>query len=97
MLLLVAAAVGKFIGADGGSVFALGRRDAAVLGMSMIPRAGIAVVVMQHGVALGAWAVPGEVFSAMVIASFPTCLLAPIGLSVELRRSAIGQDAEGRP
>jgi hypothetical protein len=35
-----------------------------------------------------AWAVPGRVFSGMVVVSLLTCLLAPILIRVLLRREA---------
>jgi Kef-type K+ transport system membrane component KefB len=90
LLLFVVAAAGKFVGAGGSSLVALPPRGATLLGLSMIPRAEIAMVIMQQGVLLGPWAVPGEVFSAMVLASFLTCLLAPIAIRAQLRRRPEG-------
>jgi Kef-type K+ transport system membrane component KefB len=85
-VLFVVAAAGKLIGAGGGSLLALRPRNAALLGMSMMPRAEIAMVVMQHGVLLGAWAVSEQLFSAMVLVSLATCLLAPLLIRPHLRR-----------
>jgi Kef-type K+ transport system membrane component KefB len=87
LLLFVVAVGGKILGAGGGSLVALRPRGAALLGLSMVPRAEIAMIIMQHGVLLGAWAVPDRLFSAMVCVSFLTCLLAPIAIRVLLRRS----------
>jgi len=67
-LLFVVAFAGKFLGAGGGSLVALPPRAAALLGVSMVPRAEIAMVVLQHGVVLGTWAMPADLFSAMVVA-----------------------------
>jgi hypothetical protein len=52
----------------------------------MIPRAEIAMVVMQRGHQLGEWAVPENVFSAMVMVSLSTCIFAPIILKFLLNR-----------
>jgi Kef-type K+ transport system membrane component KefB len=86
LLLFLAAAAGKLLGAGGGSLIALRPRGAALIGVSMIPRAEIAMIVMQHGVLLGAWAVSETIFSAMVVVSLLSCMLAPIGMRAALRR-----------
>ena len=57
-----------------------------VLGISMMPRAEIALVVMQTGLGFGEWAVSSQVFSAMVMVSAGTCLIVPLILRVLLRR-----------
>jgi len=88
LLLFVVAAVGKLVGAGGGSLVALRPAGAALLGVSMIPRAEIAMVVLQQGVLLGAWAVSKQLFSAMVVVSLLSCLLAPIAIRAGLRRAA---------
>jgi Kef-type K+ transport system membrane component KefB len=85
LLLFLVAAAGKLLGAGGGSLLLLRPRGAALLGLSMIPRAEIAMVIMQHGMLLGAWAVSETLFSAMVVVSLLTCLIAPIGISAHLR------------
>lgn len=89
-VLLVVAVAGKLVGAGGGSLVSLRPPGAALLGMSMVPRAEIAMIVMQHGVLLGAWAVPQHVFSAMVCVSLATCTLAPIAMHVLLRQADTG-------
>jgi Kef-type K+ transport system membrane component KefB len=88
LALFVVAVAGKVVGAGGGSLVALKPRSAALLGVSMVPRAEIAMIVMQHGVLLGAWAVPGRIFSAMVLVSLLSCLLAPMAIRALLRRGA---------
>lgn len=91
LLLFAAAAGGKLLGAGLGSLVALPPRGAALLGISMVPRAEIAMVIMQHGALLGAWAVSAELFSAMVMVSLLTCLVAPViirGLLRETDRTA---------
>lgn len=77
-VLVVAAAGGKLL-ADGLPVLALyGWQTAVLIGLSMIPRAEISMVIMQNSMKLGQWAVPPDVYSAMVIVSFLTCALAPV-------------------
>jgi hypothetical protein len=53
----------------------------------MVPRAEIAMIIMQHGALLGAWAVPEHLFSAMVVVSLLTCLLSPLVTRALLRRA----------
>jgi Kef-type K+ transport system membrane component KefB len=86
LLLFLAAVGGKLLGAGGGSLIALRPRGAALLGLSMVPRAEIAMVIMQYGMLLGAWAVSEELFSAMVVVSLLTCVVAPLAIRAQLRR-----------
>ncbi|RMF44547.1 MAG: cation:proton antiporter [Planctomycetota bacterium] len=85
-ILLVAAAAGKFFGVAIPAWTRLGAASAVLLGVSMIPRAEIAMVIMQRGTELGEWAVPPEVFSAMVIVSAGTCLVTPFVLSMLFKK-----------
>jgi len=57
-----------------------------LLGISMIPRAEIAMVIMHRGLLLGEWAVPNDVFSAMVLVSVATLVISPIIISLLLKR-----------
>jgi hypothetical protein len=43
----------------------------------MIPRAEIAMIIMQKGLGLGDWAVPPGLFGGMVLVSLVTCLAVP--------------------
>jgi len=86
LLLFFVATAGKLLGAGGGSLIALRPRDASLLGLSMVPRAEIAMVIVQYGMLLGSWAVSERLFSAMVVVSLLTCLVAPIGIRAQLRR-----------
>jgi len=95
LLLFLAAVGGKVLGVYGASVSELRPRGAALLASSMIPRAEIALVVMQHGAMLGAWAVPEPLFSAMAVVSLLTCLVAPIAIRLQL--ASPRRDAETRP
>jgi Kef-type K+ transport system membrane component KefB len=95
LLLFGVAAAGKLMGAGGGSLAELPPRDAALVGLGMIPRAEIALVIMQHGMLLGAGAVSGELFSAMVLVSILTCLFSSIATRVVLRREAASVPTRG--
>lgn len=86
-VLVIAAVAGKFVGAGLPTWLVAGRRTALLIGVSMIPRAEIAMVVMQQARYLGDWAVPPELFGGMIVVSLLTCLAVPLVLQVLLRRS----------
>lgn len=86
LLVFLVAVAGKLLGAGAGSLLALRPRSATLVGVSMVPRAEIAMIIMQHGVGLGAWAVPEKLFSGFVVVSLLTCLLAPLVLRELLDR-----------
>lgn len=77
-LLTVFAILFKLVGDGIPSYFKVGAAGAALIGVSMIPRAEIAMIVMQHGLSLGDWAVPPEVYAAMVVVTALTCIISPI-------------------
>ena len=84
-LLLIVAVFGKLVG-DGAMTWAtMGWRAATLVGISMIPRAEIALIIMQRGLHLGKWAVPSYVFSAMVLVSTVTVVGAPLVIRPLLR------------
>jgi Kef-type K+ transport system membrane component KefB len=57
---------------------------AALLGFSMIPRAEIAMIIVHRGMQLGDWALPTDVFGAMVLVSLATCIVSPLVVNVLL-------------
>jgi Kef-type K+ transport system membrane component KefB len=77
LLLLTAAVIGKVIGAGAPVVTGGGMIGAAVTGISMVPRAEIAMIVMEKGFDLGSDIVPQKLFAAMVIVVAGTTLLTP--------------------
>jgi Kef-type K+ transport system membrane component KefB len=82
--LLVVALVTK-IAADGLPVWWLrGGTCGLLIGVSMIPRAEIAMVIMERGMSAGA--VPAEVYSAMVLVSIVSCTVAPVAVRFLLDR-----------
>ena len=77
-ILLIVAVLGKLIGAGVPAAIATGWTGATVIGISMVPRAEIMMVVMQHGLQLGTWAVPSQVFAGMVVVSAATSIATPL-------------------
>lgn len=84
--LLLAAVVGKFLGVMIPALGPMGGRRAFLVSLSMLPRAEIALVVMERGLRLGTWAVDQTAYGAMIMVSLLTCLFIPILVCVLLRR-----------
>lgn len=87
-ILLVAAVAGKIVGTALPLIAASGGAGALLIGVSMVPRAEIAMVVMERGRALGDWAVPPELYAGMVVVALGTCLVTPPIVKNLLRREA---------
>lgn len=85
-VLFVFAVLGKFVGVAGTAWLSMRGRDAAVLGVSMIPRAEIALVVVYQCSLLEHSIVSREVFSAMVLVSVVTSVASPMLLRRMLGR-----------
>lgn len=86
-LVLATAAVFSKILANGLPLMFMGGWSSALLiGVSMVPRAEIAMVILQRGMKLGDWAVPPQVFGAMVIVSAITCLVSPVAVRSLLKK-----------
>lgn len=86
LVLLACAVAAKLLFTGLPALAFMGPGAALLLGVSMVPRAEIALVVMERGLALGPWAVPQELFGAMVLVCAATCLVTPILLKLMLRR-----------
>ncbi len=84
-VLLVAAIAGKIIGTGLPALASLGRRKSLLLGISMVPRAEIAMIIMLQGVRLGEDYVPAGLFGAMSLVAVSTALLVPLALQGLLR------------
>ena len=85
-ILLGVAVLGKVIGTCAPALITVGWASSLLLGISMIPRAEIAMVIMERGHALGGWAVPSQVFSAMAVVVAGTCIISPFILRSLLQR-----------
>jgi Kef-type K+ transport system membrane component KefB len=84
--LLLAAILGKVIGAYVPARPMLGSTGAAILGLSLVPRAEIALVIVQRGLELGPWAVPPSIFGTIVLISGITVVGTPLLLRPLLRQ-----------
>jgi Kef-type K+ transport system membrane component KefB len=73
---LFAAVIGKMIGAGLPSRLFMSNHGALLIGLSMTPRAEIAMVIIDQARRLGA--VSEVIYAAMVVASAGTCILAPL-------------------
>ncbi len=80
-ILLIAAVIGKLVGAGIPAFFATDCTGATLIGFSMIPRAEISMIIMQRGLILGDWAVPSNIFAAMVFVCAVTSVIVPIFLN----------------
>ena len=59
---------------------------ALLLGVSMVPRAEIALIIMQRGLSFGDSVIPVRVFNAMVMLTATTCLITPFFIRLLLKR-----------
>jgi Kef-type K+ transport system membrane component KefB len=76
-ILLLAAVIGKVAGTALPLVLSSKGMSGLLMGASMVPRAEIAMIVIERGRALGDWAVTPELYAAMVIVTLGTCLASP--------------------
>lgn len=89
LILLIPAMLGKFIGVAAPALRIMKKYDAALLGISMIPRAEIAMVIMYQCHLLGDEVVPDEIFAAMVIVAVITSIFAPLVLRFAFSKQAV--------
>jgi Kef-type K+ transport system membrane component KefB len=80
LLLFVPALLGKVFGAGAPVARGSGWREGLVMGLSMLPRAEIALLVARTGNRLGPWAVSDTVYGAVVCAAGLAAILSPIAL-----------------
>jgi Kef-type K+ transport system membrane component KefB len=70
----------------GSALLVIGRNDAALLGVSMIPRAEIAMVIVYQCRQLGERVVPDEVLAGMVLVTAASTIVCPLVLRPLLKR-----------
>lgn len=85
-VLAVAAVAGKLAGAYLPALLTTSAAGALAIGVSMVPRAEIAMVIMDQAHGLGAWAVNDALYGAMTVVTLVTCTVTPPLLAVLLRR-----------
>jgi Kef-type K+ transport system membrane component KefB len=86
LILFAAAALSKLVFTAGPALLSMGRRDSFNLGISMIPRAEIALVVIYECRAVAGDIVSPEVFAGMVVVSLATSIVSPVVLRMTLPR-----------
>lgn len=82
LALLAAAVVGKVVGGGGVALFQGSRHDAWLLGISLVPRAEIAMVVAHKGHKVVPEAMSDELFAAIAFVCVTTCVVVPLALRV---------------
>ena len=80
LVLFIAAAGVKLVSTALPALLSMNRSHALMLGLSMVPRAEIALVVMYTCSAIDPALVPDDVFASMVLVSLATCIVAPVML-----------------
>jgi Kef-type K+ transport system membrane component KefB len=86
LLLLAVAVTVKVLGVGLPTMAIAGWGTGIVLGVSMIPRAEIALIVMQRGQTMAGGIVSPELFAGMVTVTIGTCIAAPLAIGPLLRR-----------
>lgn len=87
VVLLTVAVLGKVIGTGLPAILTIDKASALLLSISMIPRAEIAMVIMERGRQLGDWAVSPQIFTSMIIVSAITCTVSPLFLRPLLQKT----------
>lgn len=96
LILVVPAVFGKLIGVGLPVARAFGFRAGIVLGVSMLPRAEIALLVARTGNRLGSWAVSDVLYGAIVFAAAFASIASPFALQPMLERwddASLGDDS----
>lgn len=88
LLIFIVAVAGKLIGVALPASLSVGKADAIVLGISMVPRAEIALLVIYQCSELGEGLMPPELYAGAVTAALLTCILAPPVLRLLLLRQS---------
>jgi|TARA_R110000782_G_scaffold19281_1_gene52659 Kef-type K+ transport system membrane component KefB len=84
--LLAVAVGGKIAGAGLPALMTTSGAGALLIGVSMVPRAEMAMVIGQQARDLGDWAMPAEVFSGIALVALATSIATPIVVHILLRR-----------
>ena len=86
LALTAVAILGKIVGTGAVAWLFTGTYATLLIGASMAPRAEITMVIIQRGKQLGSWAMPEDLYAAMVFVSAATCLGTVLFLHWALRR-----------
>lgn len=86
LALTAVAVLGKVVGTAAFAWLFTGVQGTFLIGASMVPRAEITMVVIERGRQLGPWAMPDDLYAAMVFVTAATCLGTALFLHWALRR-----------
>ena len=86
LLLLIAAVLGKLVGTALPALWVAPRGSALPIGLSMVPRAEIAMVVVDQAGRYGHAVVPPELYGAMTLVTLVTCAATPAIVARRLAR-----------
>lgn len=81
LVLTGVAFLGKFVGVAAPARIVQDGRTSMLLGLSMIPRAEVAMIIAQRALTLEDGAIPSRIFSAIVLTCLATCFIPPLLLS----------------
>jgi Kef-type K+ transport system membrane component KefB len=90
VVLLAAAVVGKFLFSWLPALPVSPPREAMLIGTSMIPRAEVSMIIMQHGLRNEAIGIGQEIFGGMLLVVLATCLFVPLILRRLMQGSGPG-------
>jgi len=85
-ILILASVAGMFLGSTIPALIYENWKLSTLLGLSMIPRAEVAMIIMERSKALKNDVMPDHIFTAMVITCLTTCIIAPIILTRAIPR-----------
>jgi Kef-type K+ transport system membrane component KefB len=85
-VLLVAGVAGKLLGTGLAVARTSGWTAGLLIGVSMVPRAEIALIIMRQGQRLGEAVMPGSLYAGMVFMSLASSVLASLAIPALLRR-----------
>ncbi len=91
VILISVAIAGKIIGCSiGTGVTGFNRRESIVVGLAMVPRAGVELVLIRIGMDAGVFG--ADIVSSLLLMVIVTTVMTPPVLSYALRRSGVAQD-----
>lgn len=85
VILVLIAIIGKIVGVGLPALRHLPRRSALLLGISMVPRAEIAMLILFQASLAGQGIIPPELYAAMVLVAILTSIISPISLRYLLK------------
>ncbi len=89
LVLVIAAVAGKIIGTALPALWAAPKGSAWVMGVSMVPRAEIAMVIIDQAGRFGTEVVPASLYGAMTLVTLITCSITPSWVARLLRQRPV--------